>query len=131
MKHLLAALVIVSLTVSCSKTDSVEPSQLELQSRAHRGGSTGGGSTSPQQVTGLTATALSATKIYLTWNGVADATEYWIYRNGAVVGIVVYPNSYTDNNSLTPGTSYNYEVAASNKGTLGLKSTAVTVTTPL
>jgi hypothetical protein len=131
MKNLLAAAVILSLTVSsCSKTESLEGTQVESQSRAHKGGGSGGGSTTVAQVTGLTANALSATEIYLTWNGVPEATEYWIFRNGAVVGIVVYPTSYTDNNSLTPGTTYNYEVAASVKGVLGLKSTTVTVTTP-
>ena len=131
MKNLLAAVVILSLTIaSCSKSDSVDNAQVENQSRAHKGGGGGQTSTSIQQVTGLTGSALSSSEIYISWNSVPDATEYWIYRNGAVVGIVVYPTSYTDNNSLTSGTSYNYEVAASIKGVLGPKSAVLTVRTP-
>jgi len=132
MKNLLAAAVILSLTVSsCSKSESLEGTQVENQSRARKGGGSGGGSATVAQVTGLSATALSATEIYVTWNGVPDATEYWIFRNGAVVGIVVYPTSYTDNNNLSPNTAYNYEVAASIKGVLGPKSATVTVQTLL
>jgi hypothetical protein len=126
MKNLLVAVVILSLTtVSCSKSDSLEGSQLESQSRTHKGGGSSGGDASVPQVTGLSATALNPTDVYLTWNSVAGATSYWIYRNNYVIAIIQNTN-YTDI-GVSSGT-YTYAVAAVVNQVLGTKSTSVTVT---
>jgi len=129
MKNLLAAAVILSLTVSsCTKSESLEGTQVENQSRAHKGGGSGGGSTSVAQVTGLSATVQGSTTVSLTWNSVPYATSYWIYRNDVVIAII-QSTSYTDSYA-NAGTSYTYAVAAVVNSVLGTKSTSVTVSTP-
>jgi len=129
MKSLVVAFGFFSLTViSCSKSDeSLQPNQSEIQSRRHSGGGTGVISSVPQ-VTGLTATASGPTTVNLTWNSVPNATSYWIYRDIYVPAIITITN-YTDG-SVHPGTTYVYSVAAVVNGTLGPKSSSVTVTTP-
>jgi hypothetical protein len=125
MKNLLVALVILSLalsTTSCSKSDSVDPSQVE---RAHKGGGTTSGDPSVPQVTGLSATAINSTDISLSWSGVSGATSYWIYRNNYVIAII-QGTSYTDS-GVSPGT-YTYSIAAVVNQVLGPKSTSATVT---
>jgi len=129
MKRLIAALAILSLVVmSCSKSDGLPTSQSE-QSRAHRSGGSGssGGDASVPAPTGLSATVTGATNISLTWNSVANATSYWVYRNNTMIAIVT-STYYTDNYALS-GTN-TYAVAAVVNSTLGQKSGSVSVTTP-
>jgi len=126
MKRLVAALAILGLVVtSCSKSDGLPSSQSE-QSRAHRSGGSTGDASVPAP-TGLSATVTGATNVSLTWNTVANATSYWVYRNNTMIAIVTSTN-YTDNYALS-GTN-TYAVASVINSTLGQKSGSVSVTTP-
>ena len=126
MKSLLASLVLITLVISsCSKSDSLP--QSENQSRAHKGGGTGGGvDNTIAAVTGLSASVTGPSTIYLSWNSLSGATSYWIYRNDQVIAIMTATN-YTDSYA-TPGTTYTYAVAPVVNSVLGPKSTSVTVT---
>ena len=126
-KRLVAALAILGLVVtSCSKSDGLPTSQSE-QSRAHRsGGGSSSGDASVPAPTGLSASATGAS-VYLSWNSVANATSYWVYRNNTMIAIVTSTN-YTDNYPLS-GTN-TYAVASVINSTLGQKSGSVSVTTP-
>ncbi|HET9280200.1 MAG TPA: fibronectin type III domain-containing protein [Flavitalea sp.] len=131
MKSLLVAIGFLSLTViSCTKSDEgLQPNQSEIESRRrpHGGGGTGETSGIPQP-TGLSATAAGPTQVNLSWNSVPGATSYWIYRDSYVPAIVTTTN-YADR-TVSPGTTYNYAIAAVVNSTLGPKSSWVTVTTP-
>ena len=129
MKSLLVALGFLSLTViSCTKSDEgLQPNQSEIQSRRKPTGG-GSGDNSIPQVTGLSATASGPTIVNLTWNSVPNATSYWIYRDIYVPAIITVTN-YADR-SVSPGTTYTYAIAAVVNGSLGPKSSSVTVTTP-
>lgn len=77
---------------------------------------------------GLAATPTSQTAVSLTWTAVFGATQYSIWRNGAVVGTSAVP-SFADS-GLTASTLYSYQVSAADSiGNVSAKSTAVTVTT--
>src|SRR5258705_12368791 len=130
MKNLLVALGVLSLTViSCTKSDeSLQPNQSEIQTRRHNTGTGGGLVSSIPPVTGLSANASGPTQINLTWNSVANATTYWIYRDIYVLAIVTNTN-FTDG-SVSPGTTYTYSVAAVVNNTFCPRSISVTVTTP-
>ena len=133
MKSLLVALGLLSLTaISCTKSDEgLQPNQSEIESKRGRGGGGGSGDapvTSIPAVTGLSATAAGPTQVNLTWNSVPGATSYWIYR-GIYVPAIIQTTSYADR-SVSPGTTYTYAIAAVVNGSLGPKSTWVTVTTP-
>ncbi|WP_407306763.1 cell wall-binding repeat-containing protein [Desulfosporosinus sp. SB140] len=87
--------------------------------------------TTPSAPTNLTASAVSSTQIYLTWNPVSDATGYYIYRATSPSGnysIIATPttstSSYTDS-SLSPGTAFYYKVLAANS--LGVSADSVIV----
>ncbi len=74
------------------------------------------GTTPPAAPTGLTATAISASRIDLTWHASANAVGYNIYRNGnyrLAVANVYNAISYSDSN-LTAKTPYTYTVKAFN-----------------
>ena len=88
----------------------------------------------PAQVTGLTATAQSATEIDLTWNVPADngyaITVYKVERspdnsNWTTLTSTHATNSY-DDTGLTASTDYYYKISASNALGIGLPSTVVT-----
>lgn len=79
--------------------------------------------------TGLVVNAVSLNQANLSWNPVPGATTYWIYRNDYVPAII--PGTAYSDQTLSPGTSYTYAVAAVVNSTLGPKSASVTVTTPL
>ena len=130
MKTIVAAIAFLSLTaISCTKSDeSLQPNQSEIESRRSHTGGGSGGSSSVQQVTGLSVNASGPTQINLTWNSVPNAQGYWIYRDNYVPAIVQSTN-YTDG-SVSPGTTYTYAVAAVVNTVLGPKSVSVTVTTP-
>ena len=92
----------------------------------------------PSPPTGLAATAISATKVGLTWSAAASGglpvAFYHLYRGTSPSGlsqIVIDPQtSYTDT-SLSPSTNYYYAVqAADSGGDLSAMSAVVSVTTP-
>ncbi|MFW9797736.1 MAG: lamin tail domain-containing protein [Candidatus Thorarchaeota archaeon] len=66
----------------------------------------------PANVTGLNATVVSHTRIDLTWNANTepDLFRYIIYRNGTEI-VKVFTTYYNDT-SLTPSTTYSYQVSA-------------------
>jgi Fibronectin type III domain len=70
----------------------------------------------PAAPTGLTAKAASSTQINLTWQPVSGATSYvveeWNGRSFVKLGTVSGANCTV--NSLSPSTTYYYEVAATN-----------------
>lgn len=131
MKSLVVALGVISLTaISCTKSDeSLQPNQSEIESKRRPGSGGGSGETSSiPQPTGLSATAVGPTQVNLSWNSVPGATTYWIYRDIYVPAIIT-STSYADK-SVSPGTTYSYAIAAVVNGSLGPKSSWVTVTTP-
>jgi fibronectin type 3 domain-containing protein len=73
----------------------------------------------PAAPTGLTAVPVSSAKVTVSWDAVADASHYTVYRSTssdgsyAQVGGGVTAASYTDT-GLTTGTPYYYKVAANN-----------------
>ena len=79
----------------------------------------------PVAPTGLAATPGNA-QVALTWNAVATATSYRVYRGATLVGSPT-ATTYTDT-GLTNGTAYSYTVVAVNQTTPGPASTAVAAT---
>jgi len=126
MKKLIPALLLLSLAISCTKADSLPGSQ--EQERARKGGGTTGGGVdnSIPPVSGVSASVVGPTNVYVKWNAVPNATSYWVYRNGTCIAIMTNTN-YADN-YVTPGVSYTYAIAAVINSVLGPKSTSVTVT---
>ncbi len=88
----------------------------------------GGGGTAPPIPTGLSATAISATRVDLSWNASSGATGYTVYRDG---GLLATPTStsFTDT-TVAPSTPYAYAVAATNGSGSSDASAPVDVTTP-
>ncbi|MFF8837406.1 fibronectin type III domain-containing protein [Streptomyces sp. NPDC015130] len=80
--------------------------------------------------TGLTATATTETSASLSWNAVAGAASYDVYRDGTKVNSApVTSTTYTDT-ALTAATTYSYAVAAVDAaGTVGTRSGTVNATT--
>jgi hypothetical protein len=99
---------------------------------------TTGGGTIPAAPTGLMGTAMSGTRVDLSWSNVAGEEGYKVERKPsssttwAQIG-TTGPDvtTYTDSNSgLTPSTGYNYRVRAyTNAGNSGYSNT-ITVTMP-
>jgi chitodextrinase len=81
----------------------------------------------------LTATATSWNRIDLSWQASSDnvgVTGYRVYRNGAQIASLGTTTSYSDP-SVTPSTSYSYEVRALDAaGNLSDPSNAASATTP-
>jgi chitodextrinase len=81
------------------------------------GGGGGGGdgvvadTTAPAVPSGLTATAVSASRIDLSWSGSTDAEGYKIYRNGVYYSDRFGGTTFEDIN-LTANTTYTYKVTA-------------------
>ncbi|MDT3698542.1 MAG: carboxypeptidase regulatory-like domain-containing protein [Thermincola sp.] len=91
--------------------------------------------TPPAVPTGLDADAISSSQIDLTWNAVAGATEYNIYRSATADGEYTKINttqvtgtSYSST-GLTASTTYYYKVAAVNGAGESAKSTNASATT--
>ncbi len=96
----------------------------------------GGGSDaeSPTTPTSLQAVVASSSKVDLTWTASTDnvgVTGYKIYRNGGATSIGTSPtNSYSDT-TVSPSTTYTYEVSAYDAATNESdKSSSASVTTP-
>jgi len=81
----------------------------------------------PDTPAGLTATAQSATSVYISWDQVAAADSYVLTKDGSVLKTVL-ATEYTDS-SCTSDTSYEYQIAAQNSEGTSANSSAVTVTT--
>ena len=90
-------------------------------------------SSAPSRPTGLTAQAVSSTRVALTWQPATDNVgvfRYTVYRGGVFVATV--PGSATGytNTGLRAGTHYTYAVdAVDASGNRSLRSAAVPVTT--
>ncbi len=88
--------------------------------------------TPPTAPSNLTATAISATDVVLSWTASSDnvgVTAYQIYRKGSEIGTSTTVN-YTDV-GLSPSTSYTYYVTASDAaGNVSPASATADVTTP-
>ena len=88
----------------------------------------GGGGTAPPTPTGLSATAISATRVDLTWNVSSGATGYALYRDG---GLLATPTSTSfSDTTVSPSTLYAYAVAATNGSGSSGASAPVQVSTP-
>ena len=90
----------------------------------------------PQPPTTLTATAVSETRIDLSWSGASDnlgVTGYQIFRNGSstpVASVGASPTSYSDT-GLTANTTYSYTVKAVDaSGNTSVASPSASATTP-
>ena len=88
----------------------------------------GGGGTAPPTPTGLSATAISATRVDLSWNASSGATGYSVYRDGPLLASPT-STSFSDT-TVAPSTSYTYTVAATNGSGSSDASAPVVVTTP-
>ncbi|MGP9023000.1 extracellular catalytic domain type 2 short-chain-length polyhydroxyalkanoate depolymerase [Streptomyces sp. BR1] len=80
--------------------------------------------------TGVTATGTTTNSISLTWNAVAGAASYNVYRDGSKANAAPLDGTTYTDSGLASGTAYTYTVAAvENSGTVGARSAPVTVTT--
>jgi chitodextrinase len=81
----------------------------------------------------LTATAVSPSRINLSWSASSDdvsVTGYRVYRGGALLTTLSTATSYQDT-TASPSTTYSYTVQAlDGAGNASGQSTAVIVTTP-
>lgn len=93
-------------------------------------GGSGGDTTAPAKVTGLTATVISSSQIDLSWdaNTESDLHHYNIYRDGVKL-LEITGTSYSDT-GLSASTTYTYEVSAvDTSGNEGILSDPVSATT--
>jgi fibronectin type 3 domain-containing protein/putative cell wall-binding protein len=91
--------------------------------------------TYPAQPSGLAFSAVDSYSIRLSWDAVANASGYYIYRASSSDGTYYQidstdSTSYT-NTGLSPSTSYYYKVAAYNSYGYSLYSSAILATTAL
>jgi hypothetical protein len=93
---------------------------------------TGADTSAPSVPAGLAGTAISPTRVDLTWSPSTDnktVNGYKIYRNNVQIGTSVAP-SYSDT-TCTQSTAYSYQISAYDSvGNESAKCTAVNVTTP-
>lgn len=76
----------------------------------------------------ITATVVSYSEINLSWDAVTDAVSYNIYRNSVYIANTT-STAYSDT-SLSPSTSYTYQVASVDSGSVASAlSDSVTATT--
>ncbi|WEO93467.1 PHB depolymerase family esterase [Streptomyces sp. FXJ1.172] len=91
-------------------------------------GSGGGSGSSLPAPSGVTVTGTTDTGASLSWTAVSGAASYDVHRAGAKAGSTT-STSYSDT-GLSPGTSYQYTVAAvDSTGAVGTSSAPVTATT--
>lgn len=83
--------------------------------------------TPPSQVTSLSASTNRCADVLLTWDDVANAGGFRVYRNSVRIGndLGAHTTSYTDVNAVA-GTSYNYTVQAFQGICVGQQSSVVT-----
>lgn len=80
--------------------------------------------------TGLTGTAISGTSVRLSWNPVAGAAGYRIYRSGVSQPVGEANSNTGEVGGLSGGTKYSFQVAAHNSaGSVGPKSGTFSVST--
>ncbi|MGW7086825.1 chitinase [Streptomyces sp. NPDC054871] len=95
-------------------------------------GPDGGGGTDPVEIpavpAGLKAGTTTSTSVELSWTPVSTATGYTIYRDGTKVASAGGASAAIT--GLTPETTYNFQVSATNAAGESAKSTAVSVRTP-
>ena len=95
--------------------------------------SSGGASTPPGSLAapvGLTAANPTSSSMALSWNTVAGASAYNVYRNGNKVNALPVSGSSYTNSGLAPATGYSWTVKATDaNGLEGAASTAVSGTT--
>jgi chitodextrinase len=88
--------------------------------------------TAPSAPSGLSASAVTASKVNLIWKASADnfgVAGYKVYRNGTQVAKVT-TTAYS-NTGLLPSTAYTYKVASFDAaGNMSARSTAVSIVTP-
>ncbi|HKK19178.1 MAG TPA: fibronectin type III domain-containing protein, partial [Opitutales bacterium] len=82
----------------------------------------------PEIPTGLTATALSASAVQLSWEASNGATEYRIRRDGMDIA-QTGDTAFTDS-GLGPASLYRYSIVAGNAGGYSGPTAEVSVTTP-
>jgi chitodextrinase len=90
--------------------------------------------TPPSTPAGLTASAVSATRVDLSWNAATDnvgVAGYTVYRNGNAIGTSGPGTTAYSDTTVSPNTSYSYMVDAFDAaGNHGLPSAPAAVTTP-
>ncbi len=90
-------------------------------------------STAPSVPAGVTAKAIDANTVSLSWTASTDnvgVAGYYVYRNGVQIGSVASGTSYTDNTAAA-ATTYSYAVKAFDAvPNISALSTAASVTTP-
>ncbi|GAA4783368.1 glycoside hydrolase family 18 protein [Streptomyces ziwulingensis] len=87
------------------------------------GGGTGPEPTVPATPAGLSASGTTSSSVSLTWNTVAGATGYTVYRDGTRATAVTGTSATVT--GLTAATSYSFQVAATNAAGESAKSAAV------
>ena len=111
-----------ALTQDQIQTDMVTP----------LGAAPGPDTVAPSVPTGLAATPVSTTQINLSWNASTDnvgVTGYQVFRNGQQIATTT--TTSFSNTGLTPATTYQYAVRASDAaGNTSALTTAVSATTP-
>jgi len=116
--------------VDFSSREGANPPQLVVESTS--GG--GSGDQQPPTVpTALAATAMSASRIDLSWKASTDnvaVTNYDISRNGTVIATTGATTTFSDT-TVSPGTTYTYRVIARDlSGNASDPSAAASATTP-
>ncbi|MGW6316415.1 chitinase [Streptomyces sp. NPDC055099] len=95
-------------------------------------GPDGGGGTDPVEIpavpAGLKAGTTTSTSVDLSWTPVSTATGYTVYRDG--IKVASPGGASTTVTGLTPETTYNFQVSATNAAGESAKSTSVSVRTP-
>ncbi len=84
--------------------------------------------TAPATPTGLHSTGMTTTTASLSWTASAGATAYDVFRNGVKVSTAQTGTTFADS-GLTPGTTYQYTVDASNTAGTSATTAALPVTT--
>jgi chitodextrinase len=124
----------VTINDTAPTTDQYNLAAIEILPLPATG--TGGGTVNvspPSVPTNLSAAALSASQIKLSWSASTPAsgttlTGYNVYRNGSII-TTTQGTTYTDS-SLSPGTAYEYKVSAnaSNNTSSGISNSASATT---